>query len=310
MPSMPPHPSLLGMGPGPPRPQSSQPQFYNARSYGQQAGGGGSANGSLGGRGGHRSNRGSSSGAAPDRYLMANAGPDFHASLADPTSRGSGINGSNSRRLKQIFNEKTFRKQMTGRGMSQLQLSNFPPFLKLDSLEPIDAESYNELKNKGMHLIETNQPEKYSRLRWTVLKDYIKLKCPRLLSLQQEKSASVQPQDGSGAVTQDSQNPARENNNNNNNNNTGNNTREFYVGVYEDHEEPMDLKITPLDSSDPSREPQYGVASATVYKAIVGFNSKELCDRCMEALRGQEYSLGYHLEVRELPPYEEEQRAV
>lgn len=163
---------------------------------------------------------------------------------------------------------------MTGRKMSQLQISGFPPFIKLDSWEPIQPENYRSLGEKGVQLIETDQPEKYGRLRWTILKDYVKLKCPRLLSLQEEDS-SVE-----------------------------NNTREFYVGVYEDHEEPIGIKIAPNEQESP----EYGLSSATVYKAIVGFNNSELCDSCMDALRDQEYSLGYKLEIKALPPYEEEQQ--
>lgn len=218
-----------------------------------------------------------------------------------------GSNSNNSKRLRQIFNEKSFRKQMTGRGMWQLQLENFPPFLKLDTLERLDPEDDKILEEKGLKFIETGQPEKYSRLRWTVLKDFIKLKCPRLLNLQEHSQASTSPRDGSGF----------NNNNNSSNNNNNNNTREFYVGVYEENEEQIRLKIVPYkeetnidEKADAALEGdengQLSVVRATVYKAIVGFNDKELCDLCLEYLLGQEYSLGYKLKVTQLPPFEED----
>ncbi|QLL32324.1 hypothetical protein HG536_0C04930 [Torulaspora globosa] len=192
---------------------------------------------------------------------------------------GVGGNGAtSSRRLRQIFNEKSFRKQMTGRGMWQLQLDNFPPFLKLDTIEPLTEDDDKVLKEKGLRLIETDQPDKFGRLRWTVLKDFIKLKCPRLLNLNDPSSA----QGGES---------------------NGDNTREFYVGVYEDSEEQVRLKVPGQDKADD----KLNVVKSTVYKAIVGFNDKELCDMCLANLQGQEYSLGFKLRVKYLPPYDEHQ---
>lgn len=185
--------------------------------------------------------------------------PELKGVLVDGMGAGS------SRRLRQIFNERSFRKQMTGRGMWQIQLSNFPPFLKLDTMEPLSAEDDRILEEKGVPELHTEQPDKFGRLRWTVLKDFIKLKCPRLLDLE----------DADGSE---------------------NNTREFYVGVYEDAEGQVRLKVTG----------ETRIVKSTVYKAIVGFNDKELCDLCLESLQGQEYSLGYKLKVRHLPPYDEE----
>lgn len=225
-------------------------------------------------------------------------------------SNNAGItssNSNNSKRLRQIFNEKSFRKQMTGRGMWQLQLENFPPFLKLDTLERLDPEDDKILEEKGLKYIETDQPEKYGRLRWTILKDFIKLKCPRLLNLQEHSQAPTSPQDGGGSL-----------NINNNSSSNNNNTREFYVGVYEENEEQIRLRIVPFkeetsvdEEADaaPNEEDENGqlnVVRATVYKAIVGFNDKELCDLCLEYLLGQEYSLGYKLKVKQLPPFEED----
>lgn len=191
--------------------------------------------------------------------------PELKSALAD------GLGAGNSRRLRQIFNERSFRKQMTGRGMWQLQLDNFPPFLKLDTMETLTPEDDEALREKGVPELEIEQPDKFGRLRWTVLKDFIKLKCPKLLNLE-DKSM-----DG-----------------------TENNTREFYVGVYEDAEEQVRLKI-----SGESR-----IVKSTVYKAIVGFNDKELCDLCLESLQDQEYSLGYRLKVRHLPPYDERNNGI
>lgn len=191
--------------------------------------------------------------------------PELKAGLGD------GLGAGNSRRLRQIFNERSFRKQMTGRGMWQVQLSNFPPFLKLDTMETVSPEDDQALQDKGVPELETEQPEKFGRLRWTVLKDFIKLKCPKLLNLEEKAADGIE-----------------------------NNTREFYVGVYEDAEEQVRLKISG----------ETKIVKSTVYKAIVGFNDKELCDLCLENLQGQEYSLGYRLKVAHLPPYDERNNGV
>lgn len=262
-------------------------------------------------------------------------------------------NTNNSRGLKQIFNEKSFRKQMTGRGMWQLQLENFPPFLKLETLESLNEQEEIRLTEKGVQSIETSQPDKFGRLRWTILKDFIKLKCPKLLNLQ-EKSQSQSD------TSQDVVN--------------ANNTREFYVGVYEDDEMQIRLNIITKNNLDDSNKTQYidrddqdatqdegkhsddtqdsedsndtreskesddtheskdsnytrefkdfndtqdskdskhiqkNAVNAVIYKAIVGFNDKELCDMCFENLLDQEYSLGYRLKVQHLPPFEEDKR--
>lgn len=302
MPAVAPHLPFMGMGPGPPRRQYYQPNMYGSRKFGGAAGGLPYASGHSSGRNSHRNSRGSSSSnsgngngnendgpsnhkpSAADRYMLSAAAAAAAATAATSTANqkfGASLNNSsrgnitnnNSKRLKQIFNERTFRKQMTSRKMLQLQISGFPPFLKLDSWEPLQAENYRSLGEQGVQLVETDQPEKYGRLRWTTLKDYIKLKCPRLLSLQGEDSSE-------------------------------NNTREFYVGVYEDHEEPVGVKI----ESDDQEFPEYGLTSATIYRAIVGFNSSALYDSCLDTLRDQEYSRGYKLEIKDLPPYEEEQQ--
>lgn len=309
IPAMAPHPSLMGMGPGLPRRHYYQPHFYGLRKFGSHSGGSISRSTSTSGKNSQRGSRSSNGGNASggnnadsndgsgdlnntssDGYMLSAAASAAAAAAASTANQGFGVNlhdnsrgniaNNNSRRLKQIFNERTFRKQMTGRGMSQLQISGFPPFIKLDSWEPIQLEYYRSLGEKGVQSIETDQPEKYGRLRWTILKDYIKLKCPKLLSLQDDSSPTE-----------------------NTSNSRENNTREFYVGVYEDHEESLGIKV--VNGED---KPEYGLSSATVYKAIVGFNNGELCDACTEALRDQEYSLGYKLEIKELPPYDEEKQ--
>ncbi|CCH60260.1 hypothetical protein TBLA_0C04640 [Henningerozyma blattae CBS 6284] len=142
---------------------------------------------------------------------------------------------ANKRRLRQIFNEKNFRKQMTHRNMFQLMLENFPPLLLLDSMtddlnslkSKLDKNYYNNSTKVASNVVETNgkqikgtnttttityfdsspsqdktnnkyqlkdtskedievlrveNPNKFqSKLRWTILKDFIKLKCPTLL---------------------------------------------------------------------------------------------------------------------------------
>lgn len=292
------------------------------------------------------------------------------------------------KKMKQVFSEESFRKQMTARGMWQLLLEGFPPCLHWDV-------SSNDTSRRASQLeptitIRTSHPEKYGKLKWTVLKDFIKLKCHKLLEM-----------DSTGATA---------------------NTREFYVGVYEAQEVnvDVDLKVdesrpnpaqdsnqvhsesqsgtnpphdTPQEAEeakhndqdhyqnqnrlqnqnyaeDPEKDnaqsragtqnrtasgkvleqeedkangekknteepnggiplfeaselenhpdvedaahsleqlslqPSHRVVSATIYKAIVGFHSRELCDMCLESLQGQEYSLGYVLNVTELPAYE------
>lgn len=208
---------------------------------------------------------------------------------------------SSSRGLKQIFNERSFRKQMTGRGMFQLQIENFPPYLKMETLISLNEQQEVQLREKGPKIIATSQPDLFGRLRWTILKDYIKSRCPKLLNLQEKlKSQSETSQDGVAT----------------------NNTREFYVGVYEDDEVQVQLNIISQDdtqdkvgkkdttavegpTTDEEKDIQKNIVNAVIYKAIVGFNDKELYDTCFENLRDQEYSLGYKLKVSRLSPFEE-----
>ena len=97
----------------------------------------------------------------------------------------------NHKRLKHIFNEKSFRKQMTNRGMWQLKIINFPPYIPIEFLEKLSESDFNELMNQEKFTVieikEKGQLEKFGRLRWTVLKDFIKLKCPKLLRLQERQ---------------------------------------------------------------------------------------------------------------------------
>lgn len=170
------------------------------------------------------------------------------------------------KKLKSIFNERNFRKQMTDRGMWQLKLINFPPYLIPETEHLINPESEPNLNVD----IETDSIEKYGKLRWTVLKDYVKLKCPKLLNLQESNHPEV----------------------------SIDNTREFYVGVYEDHEDHRVIKMGDT----------FFTMEAIFYSAIIGFHNKELSELCYKALKDQEYSLGYNLDVRELSPFEEDDR--
>lgn len=167
--------------------------------------------------------------------------------------------------LKSIFNEKNFRKQMTERNMYQIRLKNFPPYLISDTLKP--------LKENDKNIdIETNYLEKYGKLRWTVLKDFIKLKCPTLLTLQDSEESDF----------------------------SLDNTREFYVGVYEANDTKLIVKI------------DNGIyqVDAIYFNAIIGFRDKELADLCFEALDDQEYALNYKLDVARMEPLQREEKSL
>lgn len=248
----------------------------------------------------------------------------------------------NHKRLKHIFNEKSFRKQMTNRGMWQLKILDFPPFIPIELVERISDSAFTELLDQGKYTVieirEKGQLEKFGRLRWTVLKDFIKLKCPKLLQLQERQFLQQQRNDVSllnesiDALKISENENAGKNMNNGTYANGGsrssiNNTREFYVGVYEDHEESTLLKfelpndelvefnkhvqnISTLgeDTSEleDNNHAKYFRVSAIVYNAIVGFHDKELSDLTFESLQDQEYSLGYKIHVMELPPFDED----
>ncbi|CCK69911.1 uncharacterized protein KNAG_0D01590 [Huiozyma naganishii CBS 8797] len=177
------------------------------------------------------------------------------------------------KKLKNIFNERNFRKQMTDRGMWQLKLTNFPPYLLPETQTLIPGDHTNLEVD-----ITTDNVNKFGKLRWTVLKDFIKLKCPKLLNLQDIGL-------GNGAS-----HPPH-----------GENTREFYVGVYEEDEQNM---VIDLQGREDGMDGVFQMESI-IYSAVIGFHNKELSDLCFKILQGQEYSLGYRLEVEELPPYDE-----
>ncbi|CAL9734326.1 hypothetical protein MOSE0_E03466 [Monosporozyma servazzii] len=193
-------------------------------------------------------------------------------------------------KLKNIFNEINFRKQMTERGMWQLKINNFPPYL-LPETETLITNLNDEKID-----IHTDTIEKFGKLRWTILKDFIKLKCPNLLNLKGQFNESI-----------------------------NNNTREFYVGVYEAEETKLIVDIKPgikknnhdieeeeEEEEEVERQEQGSFGSnktvemeAILYNAIIGFHHKDLADMCLESLQNQEYSLGYKLNVEILPPYED-----
>lgn len=182
------------------------------------------------------------------------------------------------KKLKNIFNERNFRRQMTDRGMWQLKLTNFPPYLL--------PETQKLLLKKPLEIdLVTNSFDKFGKLRWTVLKDFIKLKCPKLLDLEE-----VSHIDTNGKTI-----------------NINNNTKEFYVGVYEnqDVELNINLKETSINNTS-SNEGAFYQMEAIYYNAIIGFHNKELKEICLEKLKDQEYSLGYELKVSELPPYNDD----
>ncbi|CAI4064682.1 uncharacterized protein SKDI_09G1080 [Saccharomyces kudriavzevii IFO 1802] len=248
----------------------------------------------------------------------------------------------NHKRLKHIFNEKSFRKQMTNRGMWQLKIINFPPYIPIEFLEKLSESDFNELVDQGKYTVveikEKGQLEKFGRLRWTVLKDFIKLKCPKLLRLQERQFLRQQDE---VSLLNESMDTLKisEGDNSNGSSNSGaymnggsrssiNNTREFYVGVYEDHEEAALLKLELPDDQlkefnehlqntstlsgnasapEENNDTKYFKVSTIVYNAIVGFHDKELSDLTFESLQDQEYSLGYKIHVMELPPFDEDE---
>lgn len=213
-------------------------------------------------------------------------------SLMPILSRDSTSNNSisNGRKMRQIFNEQSFRKQMSSRNMWQLKVSNFPPCLHWDEViksNDLEPQPHVVLKGETFNLkliIKTSHPEKFGKLKWTILKDFIKLKCPELLKI-------------------DRLNPK--------------NTKEFYVGVYEDDEIDVKIILNPNEHDKDQIEevnddiikglnnlniedlPTFNVR-ATKFKVIIGFHSKKLYDACFNTLNGQEYMLGYELNVEKL----------
>lgn len=299
------------------------------------------------------------------KQLSSNTTSTSISSSTSPDTHNTDINliaQPNKRRLRQIFNEKNFRKQMTNRNMYQLLLENFPPFLILDSLSSDftslrDKNINNQRKNliqfldinneSDINTIHIENPNKFqSKLRWSILKDYIKLKCPTLLNYV------------SSSPSMSDTKKLRE-------------IEEFYVGVYEDHEEIMkiiyskdtndntdskdaiddntttsesindsmpsseinsqfdigitvrvvgdDNKLHDIDSdsnsisntnnNDSNEDPfKTKYINAIVSKAIIGFHSKDLKDLALSALNNQEYSLNYKLKITELPPWKEDEK--
>lgn len=182
------------------------------------------------------------------------------------------------KKLKSIFNERNFRKQMTERSMWQLKLENFPPYLLPETETPIKNGTLNQEENIKVDIV-TTTIERYGKLRWTVLKDFIKLACPTLLDLRGQYNESI-----------------------------GDTTREFYVGVYEAEEINLIVEIKPEDNmgqSDIGESKKLVQMEAILYNAIIGFHNKEYFDICLKNLQNKEYSLGYKLHVTELPPYNE-----
>ncbi|SCU80030.1 LAFA_0B07096g1_1 [Lachancea sp. 'fantastica'] len=256
----------------------------------------------------------------PSAHLMMPFAPMppmyYPTSRSQPYSQDSYLRQQNNqygKKMRQVFSEESFRRQMSARGMHQLSLGGFPPCLHWDvngNYGMVSQESGSSTDMPTIH-IKTAHPEYFGKLKWTVLKDFIKLKCQRLLMMETSGAAA--------------------------------NTREFYVGVYEDAETAVDVEVldstsdsgstyshsdrvednvpdnVPVQENEITKEdineaahglealslgPTRRVVSATIYKAIVGFHSRELCDLCRDSLQDQEYSLGYKLTVNELPPLE------
>ncbi|KAG0671480.1 hypothetical protein C6P43_002477 [Kluyveromyces marxianus] len=119
------------------------------------------------------------------------------------------------RKLKQLFNETSFRKQMSSRSMYQIKFKNFPPCLHWDEIV-----KFKTMGIAGQHvtragtapdlIVKTLEPQTYGKLKWTMLKDFIKSHCPELF----ENTSSF----------------------------------EFYVGVYESGE--LDVEIQLCEPQD------------------------------------------------------------
>ena len=201
-------------------------------------------------------------------------------------------NKSRFKMFKNIFNENAFRKQMTNRGMFQIRLENFPPYFQIESLRLLENNQNIKINDYKDTVILPNRDAmgKYCRLKWTILKDFIKLKCPKLLEL--DKKRSMNAPTLTAGYSGMSQNEHRD---------VKNNTREFYVGVYEYETTKFLLRF----QSEPA-EKTYSI-TGILYKAVIGFHDKEYCDLCLKLLQDQEYSQGYKLRVLELPPFEEEE---
>ncbi|QEU59981.1 hypothetical protein KDRO_C05070 [Kluyveromyces lactis] len=114
------------------------------------------------------------------------------------------------RKLKQLFNEMSFRKQMSSRSMYQIKFTNFPPCLHWDEIVKfkntgIAGQHVTRASSVPSLIVKTTEPETYGKLKWTMLKDFIKSNCPELF----ENTSSF----------------------------------EFYVGVYESGELDVEIQL-------------------------------------------------------------------
>ncbi|BAP73448.1 hypothetical protein KLMA_70181 [Kluyveromyces marxianus] len=133
------------------------------------------------------------------------------------------------RKLKQLFNETSFRKQMSSRSMYQIKFKNFPPCLHWDEIV-----KFKTMGIAGQHvtragtapdlIVKTLEPQTYGKLKWTMLKDFIKSHCPELF----ENTSSF----------------------------------EFYVGVYESGELDVEIQLCePQDETEIETETKNGDSS-------------------------------------------------
>ena len=141
----------------------------------------------------------------------------FFPQLSQDTSYPRHAAQQHGKKMRQVFSKESFRRQMSARGMCQLLLEGFPPCLHWD-VNGVYRASTQQSSESAALKIATAHPEHFGKLKWTVLKDFIKLKCHNLLEMD---SAGAKP-----------------------------NTREFYVGVYEDSEMKVDVEVLPESKSD------------------------------------------------------------
>lgn len=199
-----------------------------------------------------------------------------------------------SRKLKQLFNETAFRKQMTSRSMYQIKFSNFPPCLHWDEIikyktSGVAGQHVSRANTKPSLVIKTKKPETYGKLKWTMLKDFIKSTCPELF----ENTSSF----------------------------------DFYVGVYESDELDVEIQICDglenpnggtlesdaqenTEDSNSVDEPAHNggiekyMIKATKYDAVVGFVDYNKFLKCLETFQDKEFDLGYKLVLEPLEPLE------
>ncbi|CDO93089.1 unnamed protein product [Kluyveromyces dobzhanskii CBS 2104] len=155
------------------------------------------------------------------------------------------------RKLKQLFNETSFRKQMSSRSMYQIKFTNFPPCLHWDEIikfktTGVAGQHVTRASDVPSLIVKTTEPEIYGKLKWTMLKDFIKLNCPELF----ENTSSF----------------------------------EFYVGVYESGELDVEIQIKEGKNEEVVVSEE-GPETGTAIKKEENFSSDHAAEKCKEDVR-------------------------